>query len=72
VAEGAFVLGRAFRPFVVMGIEVLPEIGKRFCIYVIASSFLTFQLTAEPKMEALTVQMTGPDGAKEFLKSVLV
>jgi len=32
--------------------------------------FLTFQLTAEPHMGALTVRITGPDGAKEFLKSV--
>jgi hypothetical protein len=29
--------------------------------------FLTFQLTAEPTMGALTVRMTGPDGTKEFL-----
>jgi hypothetical protein len=34
--------------------------------------FLTFQLTAEPKMGALTVRITGPDGTKEFLKSILV
>jgi hypothetical protein len=34
--------------------------------------FLTFQLTAEPKMGALTIRMTGPDGTKEFLKSILV
>jgi hypothetical protein len=34
--------------------------------------FLTFQLTAEPKMGALTVRMTGPDGTKEFLKSILM
>jgi hypothetical protein len=33
--------------------------------------FLTFQLTAEPHMGALTVRITGPDGTKEFLKSVL-
>jgi hypothetical protein len=30
--------------------------------------FLTFQLTAEPTMGALTVRMTGPDGTKEFLR----
>jgi hypothetical protein len=33
--------------------------------------FLTFQLTAEPKMGALAVRMTGPDGAKEFLRTIL-
>jgi len=33
--------------------------------------FLKFQLTAEPKMGALTVRITGPDGTKEFLKSIL-
>lgn len=32
--------------------------------------FLTFQLTAEPQMGALTLRVTGPDGTKEFLKSV--
>ena len=34
--------------------------------------FLTFQLTAEPKMGALTIRITGPDGTKPFLKSILV
>jgi len=34
--------------------------------------FLTFQLTAEPKMGALTIRMTGPDGTKPFLKSILM
>jgi hypothetical protein len=34
--------------------------------------FLTFQLTTEPQMGALTVRITGPDGTKEFLESVLV
>jgi hypothetical protein len=34
--------------------------------------FLTFQLTAEPKMGALTIRITGPEGTKEFLKSILV
>jgi hypothetical protein len=33
--------------------------------------FLTFQLTAEPKMGVLTLRMTGPDGTKEFLRSIL-
>jgi len=34
--------------------------------------FLKFHLTAESEMGALTVRITGPDGAREFLKSVLV
>jgi hypothetical protein len=34
--------------------------------------FLTFQLTAESQMGALTIRITGPEGAKEFLKSVFV
>lgn len=34
--------------------------------------FLTFQLTAEPKMGALTLRMTGPEGSKEFLQSIFV
>lgn len=34
--------------------------------------FLTFELTAEPKMGALTIRITGPEGTKEFLKSILV
>jgi hypothetical protein len=34
--------------------------------------FLQFQLTAEPQVGLLTVRITGPDGTKEFLKSVLV
>jgi len=33
--------------------------------------FLAFQLTAEPKMGALTLRITGPEGTKEFLKSIL-
>ncbi len=33
--------------------------------------FLTFELIAEPNMGALTLRMTGPAGAKEFLKSIL-
>lgn len=33
--------------------------------------FLTFQLTAEPKMGALTIRITGPEGTKEFLRSIL-
>jgi len=33
--------------------------------------FLTFQLTAEPKMGPLTLRITGPDGAKELLNSIL-
>jgi len=32
--------------------------------------FLTFQLIAEPTMGALTVRMTGPDGTKEFLRTL--
>jgi hypothetical protein len=34
--------------------------------------FLTFQLTAEPQMGALTIRITGPDGTKEFLRSAFV
>jgi hypothetical protein len=34
--------------------------------------FLRFELTAEPAMGPVTVRMTGPAGAKEFLKSILV
>jgi hypothetical protein len=33
--------------------------------------FLTFELTAEPKMGALTIRITGPEGTKEFLRSIL-
>lgn len=34
--------------------------------------FLTFQLTAEPKMGRVTVAISGPDGSKEFVKALLV
>jgi hypothetical protein len=34
--------------------------------------FLTFQLTAEPNMGALTLRVTGPHGTKEFLKPLMV
>jgi hypothetical protein len=34
--------------------------------------FLAFHLTAEAKMGPLTIRMTDMDGAKEFLKSILV
>jgi hypothetical protein len=34
--------------------------------------FLTFQLTAEPGMGTLTLRVIGPDGSKEFLRSLLL
>lgn len=34
--------------------------------------FLTFQLTAEPRMGTLTLRICGPDGSKEFVKALLV
>ena len=34
--------------------------------------FLTFQMTAEPQIGPITIRITGPDGSKEFLKSILV
>lgn len=34
--------------------------------------FLTFQLTAEPQMGALTLRITGPEGTKQFLDSVFI
>jgi hypothetical protein len=33
--------------------------------------FLTFELSPEPGMGPVSVRMTGPAGAKEFLKSIL-
>jgi len=33
--------------------------------------FLTFELTAEPKMGALTIRITGPESTKQFLRSIL-
>ena len=33
--------------------------------------FLTFQLTAKPKMGALIVRITGPEGTKQSLRSIL-
>ena len=33
--------------------------------------FLRFQLAAEPKMGPLILTVTGPAGAKEFLKTIL-
>jgi hypothetical protein len=33
--------------------------------------FLRFELTAEPKMRALTLRITGPEGTKQFLRSIL-
>lgn len=33
--------------------------------------FLTFQIMAEPQMGPLTIRITGPDGSKEFLRSIL-
>ena len=34
--------------------------------------FLTFEVTANPKMGPVTVRMTGPAGTKEFLKTILI
>ena len=33
--------------------------------------FLTFELTAQPNMGPVNLRVTGPDGTKEFLKTVL-
>ena len=33
--------------------------------------FLTFELVAQPNMGPVTVRVTGPAGAKEFLKTIL-
>ena len=33
--------------------------------------FLRFEVTAEPKMGALTIRITGPEGTKPVLKSIL-
>jgi hypothetical protein len=33
--------------------------------------FLTFELVAQPNMGPVTVSVTGPDGGKEFLRTVL-
>ena len=32
--------------------------------------FLTFELIAQPKMESVSVRITGPAGAKDFLKAL--
>lgn len=71
----------------VVGIEELDDgyafrlPGENNCLGLVADlmmaereccPFLTFQLTAEPNMGALTVRITGPDGTKEFLKSFLL
>jgi hypothetical protein len=34
--------------------------------------FLKFELSLEPGMGAASVRMTGPEGTKEFLRSILV
>jgi hypothetical protein len=34
--------------------------------------FLTFELTAEPNLGSLSLRVTGPEGTKEFLKSILI
>ena len=34
--------------------------------------FLRFQLTAEPNLGPLTIRITGPEGTKELLKSILL
>jgi hypothetical protein len=34
--------------------------------------FLKFELTAEPNLGPLTLRVTGPDGTKEFLKSIFL
>ena len=33
--------------------------------------FLTFELTAQPNLGPVVVQVTGPAGAKEFLRAIL-
>ena len=62
--------GYAFRvPGEKRSLELVAQllIAERECC-----PFLTFQIMAEPQMGPLTIQITGPDGSKEFLKSILV
>ena len=33
--------------------------------------FLTFELTAQPNMGPVSVRVTGPEGTKDFLKTIL-
>lgn len=42
-------------------------VAERHCC-----TFFTFQLTAEAKRGPLTMRITGPEGTKEFVKSILL
>jgi hypothetical protein len=49
-----------------MGVVREAIVAERECC-----PFLTFQLTAQPNMEPVSVRVTGPAGTKDFLKAIL-
>ena len=52
------------------GGELISELGKLIELERQCCPFLTFRLTVEPEGGAVLLEMTGPEGTKEFLAEV--
>lgn len=50
--------------------EWLPELGSMIDLERQCCPFLRFQLSVEPKSGPIWLELTGPDGTKEFLAEV--
>ena len=50
--------------------ELLPELGTLIHLEHQCCPFLTFRLTVESGMDSVVLEMTGPDGTKDFLADV--
>ena len=52
------------------GGELISELGKLIQLEHQCCPFLTFRLTVEPEGGSMLLEMTGPEGTKEFLAEV--
>ena len=50
--------------------ELIPELANLIQLEHQCCPFLTFRLTVEPGDGSVSLEMTGPDGTKEFLAEV--
>ena len=63
-------LENGFRYRFTPGDELISELGKLIQLEHKCCPFLTFGLTVEPENGSVVLEMTGPEGTKEFLAEV--
>ena len=63
-------LENGFRYRFTPGGELISELGKLIQLEHQCCPFLTFRLTVEPEGGSVLLEMTGPEGTKEFLVEV--